>query len=87
MELEIRATISNLRFDLENSQLELNSAMKLLELAKLDFEQAEEQYKAGVINYIILLDKKDRLFAAQSNVIQSKYNYYFKGKLLQLYNE
>ncbi len=87
LELEIRATISNLRFDLENSQLELNSAMKLLELAKLDFEQAEEQYKAGVINYIILLDKKDRLFAAQSNVIQSKYNYYFKGKLLQLYNE
>lgn len=85
--LEIRATISNLRFDLENSQLELNSAMKLLELAKLDFERAEEQSKAGVINYIILLDKKDRLFAAQSNVIQSKYNYYFKGKLLQLYNE
>lgn len=87
LELEIRATISNLRFDLLNSELELNSAIKLIELAKLDFEQAEEQYKAGVINYIILLDKKDRLFAAQSNVIQSKYNYYFKGKLLQLYNE
>ena len=87
LELDVRATISNLRFDLENSELELNSAMKLNELAQLDFEQAEEQYKAGVINYIILLDKKDRLFAAQSNVVQSKYNYYFKRKLLQLYHE
>lgn len=87
LEMELRMAINNLYMDVENARLELNSSIKLNEFAKLGFEQAQEQYEAGTINYILFLDKKDRLFMAQSNVIQSKYNYYFKGKLLQLYNE
>lgn len=84
---ELKSMISSLERDIENAALELSSAVILIEFATLDFEQAEEQYKAGVINYTQLLDKKDRFFSAQSNVVQSKYNYYFQRKLLQLYNE
>lgn len=84
---ELKSIIASLERDLKNAKLELNSAVKLIEFTRLDFQQSEQEYDAGLLNYMQLLDKKDRFFSAQSNVVQSKYNYYFQRKLLQLYNE
>lgn len=85
--LEFKTKIAELQRDIENASAELNAALKLVDLATLDFQQAKEQYDAGVINYSILSNKQDLLFTAQSNVVQSKYNYYFKRKILQIYYE
>lgn len=84
---EMSSTILQLQIDIKNAQSELESSIYVLNLTKLDFDQAENKYQAGQINYSEFLMKQDQLFAAQSNVVQAKYNYYFKMKILHLYHE
>ena len=74
---DLRGIITKLETDVKNAQAELVAASGMLVLAQQDFNQSEFKFKAGVINYTELLNKKDRLFQAQSNLVQSKYNYYF----------
>jgi outer membrane protein len=84
---EMSSTILQLQIDIKNAKSELESSIYVLNLTKLDFDQAENKYQAGQINYAELLTKQDQLFTAQSNVVQAKYNYYFKMKILHLYHE
>lgn len=84
---EMSSTILQLQIDIKNAKSELASSIYVLNLTKLDFDQAETKYQAGQINYAELLTKQDQLFTAQSNVVQAKYNYYFKMKILHLYHE
>jgi outer membrane protein len=73
--------------DIKNAKAELESSIYVLNLTRLDFDQVENKYQAGQINYAELLAKQDQLYTAQSNVVQAKYNYYFKMKILHLYHE
>jgi len=84
---DMKNTIGQLELDIANAQSELELALKNMDAAQQDFNQAELRYDNGNLTYIELLAKKDRLFNAQSNLVQSKYNYYFKRKILTLYNE
>lgn len=79
--------IQQLTIDIDNAKAALNASMKSVELAELDFSNAQKKYEEGIINYTELLAKKDRLYTAQSNFIQNKYNYYFKSRIKALYYE
>jgi outer membrane protein len=55
------------------------------EAAKASFDYAQEKFNAGVISSFEFSSAKTRLVAAESNLVQAKYDYVFKLKVLDFY--
>jgi outer membrane protein len=53
--------------------------------ASESFKYAQQKFNAGVINAFDFSTAKNRQFAAESNLLQSKYDYIFKLKVLDYY--
>lgn len=71
-----------------NAKAALNkyNASKLsVEAASESFKYAQQKFNAGVISAIDFSTAKNRLFAAESNLLQAKYDYVFKLKVLDYY--
>jgi outer membrane protein len=71
-----------------NSKAALNkyNATKLsVEAATESFKYAQQKFNAGVISAFDFTTSKNRLFAAESNLLQAKYDYIFKLKVLDYY--
>lgn len=71
-----------------NAKAALNTfnANKLsVEAAEESFKYAQQKFNAGVISAIDFSTAKNRLFASESNLIQAKYDYVFKLKVLDYY--
>jgi outer membrane protein len=49
------------------------------------FKYAQQKFNAGVISVFDFNSAKNRLFAAESNLLQAKYDYIFKLKVLDYY--
>ncbi len=56
-----------------------------VEAASESFKYAQQKFNAGVISAIDFSTSKNRLFAAESNLLQAKYDYVFKLKVLDYY--
>ncbi len=56
-----------------------------VEAANISFKYAQQKFDAGVINAFDFSTAKNRVFAAESNLLQSKYDYIFKLKVLDYY--
>ncbi|MBL7931224.1 MAG: TolC family protein [Bacteroidia bacterium] len=71
-----------------NAKAALNkyNASKLsVEAASQSFTFAQQKFNAGVISAFDFSTAKNRLFAAESNLLQAKYDYVFKLKVLDYY--
>jgi outer membrane protein len=71
-----------------NAKAALNkyNANKLsVEAASESFKYAQQKFNAGVISSFDFNTSKNRLFAAESNLLQAKYDYVFKLKVLDYY--
>jgi outer membrane protein len=71
-----------------NAKAALNKyiATKLsVEASAESFKYAQQKFNVGVISGIDFNTAKNRLFAAESNVLQAKYDYIFKLKVLDYY--
>lgn len=71
-----------------NAKAALNkySATKLsVEAASESFKYAQQKFDVGAISTFDFNSAKNRLFAAESNLIQAKYDYIFKLKVLDFY--
>jgi len=71
-----------------NAKASLNkyNASKLsVEAANESFKYAQQKFNAGVISAFDFSTSKNRLFAAESNLLQAKYDYVFKLKVLDYY--
>jgi len=71
-----------------NARAALNkyNASKLsVEAATESFNYAQQKFNAGVISALDFSTAKNRLFAAESNMLQAKYDYVFKLKVLDYY--
>jgi len=71
-----------------NARASLNkyNASKLsVEAANESFKYAQQKFNAGVISSFDFSTAKNRLFAAESNLLQAKYDYMFKLKVLDYY--
>lgn len=71
-----------------NAKAALNkyNASKLsVEAAGESFSYAQQKFNAGVISAFDFNNSKNRLFAAESNLLQAKYDYIFKLKVLDYY--
>ncbi|MBA3680835.1 MAG: TolC family protein [Bacteroidetes bacterium] len=69
-----------------NASLNKYSATKLsVDAANESFKYAQQKFDAGVISAFDFSTAKNRLFAAESNLLQAKYDYIFKLKVLDYY--
>jgi outer membrane protein len=87
-------TASNvLRKDIElsytNALAALNrymSTQKAVESMKEAFRYVEEKFNVGMVNSVDYNLQKNQLTAAQSQLLQAKYEYIFRTKILDFYN-
>ena len=56
-----------------------------VDAANESFKYAQQKFDAGVISAFDFSTSKNRLFAAESNLLQAKYDYVFKLKVLDYY--
>lgn len=62
-----------------------NATKSSVEAANESFKYAQQKFDAGVISAFDFSTAKNRLFAAESNLLQAKYDYIFKLKVLDYY--
>jgi len=62
-----------------------NATKASVEAAAESFKYAQQKFNAGAITAFDFSSAKNRLFAAESNLTQSKYDYLFKLKVLDYY--
>jgi outer membrane protein len=62
-----------------------NATKASVTAATESFKYAQQKFNAGTINAFDFSTAKNRLFAAESNLLQSKYDYIFKLKVLDYY--
>lgn len=62
-----------------------NATKVSVEAASESFKYAQQKFNAGAISAFDFSTSKNRLFAAESNLLQSKFDYIFKLKVLDFY--
>ncbi len=62
-----------------------NASLMSLDAATESFKYAQQKFNAGVISSFDFSTSKNRLFAAESNLLQAKYDYIFKLKVIDYY--
>jgi outer membrane protein len=81
----LRKTIEQAYSDLKNSLKKYEATKEQLSTAEISYKTIETKYNVGMVTAIDFLVEKNNFAQAQSNVIQSKYNYIFKSKVLDFY--
>jgi outer membrane protein len=71
--------------DAQAAFLRMKANEKALEAASLAFKDAEQRFNAGANNVIDYNNSKTRLAKAESDLIQARYDYIFRLKVLDFY--
>lgn len=78
-------TISQAYVNAKAALNKFNATKASVEAATESFKYAQQKFNAGTITSFDFSTAKNRLFAAESNLLQSKYDYIFKLKVLDYY--
>jgi outer membrane protein len=84
---DLQNKVEQLEIDIDNAKSELVLSEKALKSAQLFSENAKLKYENGAMNFATYNETSTKLFVAQSNFIQSKFQYHFKNKLMAIYSE
>ncbi len=84
--LKLRETIERAFLDAKASLKQYESSLSSLLAQKESFKIAQERYKLGAMNSFDYDLVKSKLFNAKIAVINAKYNFVFKSKVLDYYN-
>lgn len=81
-----------LRKNVEQTYTDLRASVKKYDATKLQvaavesvYKNAEKKFEVGVLNATDFLIQKNNFIQSQSNLIQSKYDFIFKQKILDFY--
>jgi len=83
--LRLRETIQNAYTDAQASSKAYDAATISVEAQSKAFDYAQERFTVGAINSFDFNQAKNNLVNAQSQLIQSKYDFMFKLKVLEFY--
>jgi outer membrane protein len=83
--LQLRKTIEQSYVDLRNSIKKFEATKEQIAAAELSYKNMERKYNVGLATAIDFLIEKNAYYQAESNGIQSKYDYIFKTKILDFY--
>jgi len=92
-ELQLQSTKNLLRKEIEQAYTNALAAFKryvanqkTVISSKEAFRYTEEKFNVGMINSVEYNQSKNNLSTAQSNLLQAKYEYIFRTKILDFYN-
>ena len=92
-ELQLQSTKNALRKDIEQAYTNALAAFKryvanqkAVVSSKEAFRYTEEKFNVGMINSVEYNQTKNNLTKAQSDLLQAKYEYIFRTKILDFYN-
>jgi len=77
--------VKQYRMDVINARSLHESSKTFYESSKLEFENSKVKYDIGIINFSTLMESKDFLFKAKSEMIQSKYQLEFAEVILSFF--
>lgn len=84
-QIRLRESIEQAYADAKASLNQFNSAEKSLEAQEESFKNAQVSYSSGVMTSFDFDQIRNRLVNAQVNLINAKYNFVFRTKLLEFY--
>lgn len=82
---QLRKSIEQTYTDLKNSMKKYEATKEQLSAAENSYKNMETKYNVGVVTAIDFLVEKNNFYKAQSNLIQAKYDYIFRSKILDFY--
>ncbi len=82
---ELRKSIEQTYTDLKAAMKKYEATLDQLSSAELSYKNSERKYEVGVMDAITFLIDKNNYYKAQSNVLQAKYDFIFKRKILDFY--
>ena len=83
--LDLESNIQRAFTDAQAAYKAFEAAKTSLKSQKLAFENAQERYNIGVMNAFELEQSRVRLVNAESTLINAKYDFVFKTKVLDFY--
>jgi outer membrane protein len=83
--LNLRKTIQQARLDAVSAMQRYNSALRQAESAEAVFKLSDERFELDEITFLEYQDAKQKLILAESEMLQAKYEYIFKAKVLDFY--
>lgn len=81
----LKANIASALTDVRAAQKRLVAASKSIRAIRLSVNNTRRRYDLGVVNSFELTSVQNTLIAAESSVLQAKYDYLFKLKILDYY--
>jgi outer membrane protein len=82
---QLRKSVEQAYTDLKSSLKKFEATQDQVSAAELSYKNMEKKYSVGVSTVIDYLVEKNNYAQAQSNLIQAKYDYIFKTKILDFY--
>ncbi|HMC01776.1 MAG TPA: TolC family protein [Flavobacteriaceae bacterium] len=83
--LDLQTTVYQAYNDTKGASKAYEAALKTLEAREEAFKYSQERYNVGLLNAFDYSQSQNRLEAAQSEVVRTKYDYIFKLKVLEFY--
>ena len=83
--LALEATVQQAYVDVTTFRKAYEAAQKTLEARRLAYDYAKERYDVGLMNAFDFQQAQARVDNAEAGVIQTKYDYIFRLKILEFY--
>lgn len=83
--LEIQKNVQQAYADANAGLKKYASSVKAVEAMKESFKYTEQKFNVGMLNSNDFNDAKNKLIKAESDLLQAKYEYVFKTKVLDFY--
>jgi len=82
---ELRKNIEQACVDMQTAQAQYEASLEQYELAKESYLVAAEKYELGLLNSVDFLSVKTDLITSESDLVQAKYNFIFSKEIIEFY--
>ena len=82
---QINETVKRAFYDAQAAKKKYTANEKSVSATKQSFEYANKRYELGMMNALEYSQSKNNMMRAESNLLQAKYDYVFKSKILEFY--
>ncbi|WP_314243333.1 TolC family protein [Empedobacter tilapiae] len=82
---DVLKNVQSAYFEVNTSFASYDSSKEAVKYAKVSYDFAQKSYNAGVINQYDFNRSRNDMMVAESQMLQAKYNYIFKQKVLDFY--
>jgi outer membrane protein len=83
--IQLRKIIEQAYSDLRSSIKKFEATKEQVSASELSYRNVERKFNVGLSTAIDFLIEKNNFFKSQSNLIQARYDYIFKAKILDFY--